>query len=198
MRTLVIAFCALGLSACNMVYSEKPLFTAADAKGGAKLKPGVWVRPDKDCVVAPDADPLPDCANAVTVAAEAFLPPPGAKLKPGEPESLPYLISGRNPSVIQVQVDLDPPKPGVRWLYFALRPTRSDGGKVVEAHVWFVQCGPPPPKDGKRYVTTEPLPGLTIKDNDCIAADADAVRGAAKASEAWDKDKDAIRWVREK
>ena len=47
-------------------------------------------------------------------------------------------------------------------------------------------------------MTLEPLPGLTIKENDCIAEDADAVRRAAKASEAWDEEKDTIRWLREK
>jgi hypothetical protein len=194
MRTLVIVLCALGVSACNMVYSEKPLFTAADARGGAKLKPGVWVRPDKDCVFAPDADPLPECANAVTVSADAFLPPPGAKLKPGEPAAVPYVIAGRGLAV--VQVEFEPSEPPPRWFYFALRPTKSDRGKAVEARIWFVQCGPPPPKGGKRYLTTQPRPGLTIKEHDCIAADAEAVRGAAKASEAWDEDKDTIRWVR--
>jgi hypothetical protein len=198
MRTLVIVLCALGLSACNMVYSEKPLFTAADAKGAAKLKPGVWVRPKPDCVLAPNADPLPECANAVTVSAEAFLPPPGVKPPEGEIGVLPYIMTGKDPAV--VQIDYNPPKEGGRrWLYFAVKPTKTDAkGKTIEGRIWFVQCGPPPPKGGTKYVTLKPLPGLKVQENDCIAETGDAVRGAAKASEAWDEEKESIRWLREK
>jgi hypothetical protein len=198
MRTLLIAASALSLGACNMVYSEKPLLTAADAKDAAVLRPGVWVRPEAECALTPGQTPLPDCANALTVSAEAFLPPPGVTPPPGEVAALPYLVSGRDPAV--VQVEYHPPKEAPpRWLFLGLKPSSTDAaGRVTEARIWFVQCGPPPPKGGARYVTLNPLPGLTIKENDCIAADADAVRGAATASEAWDQDKNVIRWLREK
>lgn len=48
MRALLIVLAALGLSACNLVYSEKPLFSAADVRGAPRLRPGVWVKPKAD------------------------------------------------------------------------------------------------------------------------------------------------------
>ena len=47
-----------------------------------------------------------------------------------------------------------------------------------------------------RYVTLTPLPGLEIRDNDCLARDAEAVRRAAKASEAWSTSPTTLKWVR--
>ncbi len=197
MRTLLIVLCAFGLSACNMVYTEKPLFTAADARRAPKLKPGVWVNPKPDCVFEPAQTPLPECANAASVDAEAFGPPPGAPPVPaGQPDRLPYVLVAGDPPVMQVELDLN--KAERRWLYVGVKPLKTDARRrIVEMRFWIALCGPPPPKGGKRWVTEAPLPGLKIVENDCIAEDAAAVRRAVKASEAWDEEKDAIRWLRD-
>ena len=198
MRTLLIVLVAFGLSACNLVYTEKPLWTAADARGAPKLKPGVWVNPKPDCAFEPKQTPLPECAHAATITAEALLPPPGeAARAEGEPDRLPYVLVAGDPPVMQLELDLK--KAERRWLYVGLRPLKTDNrGRVTEIRFWLAQCGPPPPKGSKEFVTAQPLPGLKIVENDCIPDDAASVFRAAKASEAWDEDKDSIRWLRDK
>ena len=197
MRTLLIVLAALGLSACNLVYTEKPLWTAADSRGAPKLKPGVWINPKPDCVFEPTQTPLPECAHAASVTAEAFGPPPGeAPVPAGEPDRLPYVLVAGDPLVMQVELDLK--KATRRWLYVGVRPMKTDRrGRIVEMRFWLAQCGPPPPKGGERFVTNEPLAGLKVVENDCIPESAAAVFRAAKASEAWDEDKDSVRWLRD-
>ena len=68
---------------------------------------------------------------------------------------------------------------------------------------WLVLCGEPPPGAGKdslrreEHLTRKPLPGLVI-DKElgvCRASTAAAVRGAARASEAWDEERAVMRWI---
>ena len=75
----------------------------------------------------------------------------------------------------------------VRTLY------RDADGAITEVKRWLVQCGPldPPGKDKQveagppRMVTSRPFAGLTLDaSNNCTAASADALRGAAGLSEA--------------
>jgi hypothetical protein len=67
-----------------------------------------------------------------------------------------------------------------------------------------VQCGPPPPvdKNGNSTAmgTLKPLPGIEMKPGDavCTTHSKDALRAAAKASEAWaDQPPHQSRWLRD-
>jgi hypothetical protein len=202
MRVLVLVLTVLALGGCNLVYSEKPLFTKADARGAPPLRPGVWVKPKPDCEFTADQRPLPDCADPLVIEAQVLRPPPDAAKAAGGPNQLPYVLARGEPRVMQVEVDL---KAGERmWLYQGLRAVRTDGqGRIVEARLWPVLCGPPPAKgatgaDGETaYVTPNPLPGLEVRAESCLARAPGPVRNAAAASEAWDEDQAQIRWLRE-
>ena len=91
------------------------------------------------------------------------------------------------------------------WGYAAVRPTKNDAqGRITAFVYWPILCGPPPPKTSKEDLglsgTQHPLPGLTMQDNgaDCTTDSKDALRNAARASEAWaDKPLAQARWVRD-
>ena len=201
MRSLLIVLCAVGLSACNMVYSEKPLFTAADSARGPKLKPGVWVSPKPDCAFEPAQTPLPDCADAVLIDATHFRAAPGAKApSPGGPEDLAYVLAAGAPPVMQLKLEMKDGGKAALWFYAGVKALKTDRrGRIVEMRAWPVQCGPPPPKGSNKHGTTAPLAGLAMdKDGNCTPKDAAAVFSAAKASEAWqDEPGDAARWLRD-
>ena len=65
MRPWLAICAALLLGACNMVHSDHPLFTAADAAGAASFRPGVWADPDPGCDFDPNlpVKQWPDCAH---------------------------------------------------------------------------------------------------------------------------------------
>lgn len=199
MRAIMIVACALALGGCNFVYSEKPMFTAADARGGAPLRPGVWMKPEADCVFD-KATPIktwPSCASAIVVRADRLVDP----AKPGK--DILYVLTAGDPPVFQTPV-VDDHKATI-YVYGGLRTIRKDAqGRVLEFSSWIAQCGPPPPKpkadDAKpRYVTEHPLPGLKIdeKTGMCLALKPGPVRDAVKASEAWSDDTRPASWVRD-
>lgn len=93
-------------------------------------------------------------------------------------------------------------KPARVWIYQGLAPVKFDAeGRIVEARAWTAQCGPPPPKqqDGSktRYSTDKPLPGLSMREENCIAKAQGPVRNAIKASEAYETDIRPMRWLRD-
>jgi hypothetical protein len=92
------------------------------------------------------------------------------------------------------------------FYFAALKPVARDGdGRIVEAEVWPIQCGPPPPaKPGaagadadQGGITDHPLPGLKVADSVCMPLGKDAVFNAAKASRAWADKLGTLRWVRD-
>ena len=198
MRIVLVIACALALGGCNFVFSRQPLFTEADARGAPKLRPGLWAKPDADCSfdAAKPFKEWPGCAGAMLVRPDRLDNPEGGD------KSLRYLIAGGDPPIIQVPADDDPKRSG--YVYGGIRITKRDSaGRVTELVSWIVQCGPPPeapgPGEKPKYVTAQPLPGLVIdeKAGMCIASDRDAVRRAAKASEAWRDKSPAAFWVRD-
>lgn len=198
MRIVLVIACALALGGCNFVFSKQPLFTEADTRGAPQLRPGLWAKPDEGCPFD-SAKPLkdwPGCAGAMLVRPDRLENPEGG----GKP--VPYLIAAGDPPVLQVPFDDDPKRSG--YVYGGIRLTKRDSaGRGTELVSWIAQCGPPPPapKPGEKrtYVTQQPLPGLVVDEaaGMCIASDADAVRRAVKASEAWmDKAPPAV-WIRD-
>ena len=212
LRLILIAGLAL-LSACNVVVTKAPLFTQADAAGAPSLRPGVWMFfKDPDCQVD-ESKPFtewPDCVGGGLVTVGDV-----AAHKGGAPagvlEHTPIVLAAGEPRILQAQVDVDlsvsasasangdatattsssstESKP---YGYAAVRPTKFDSdGRITAFIIWPVQCGPPPPKDAKGEdvapATLKPLPGIILKKGDpvCTTTSAAALRGAAKASEAW-------------
>lgn len=199
MRHLLVlaqaAVLAAALGGCNLVYSEQPMFTAANAAAAPQAEAGLWLMESENCTVDLAA-PVPDwpaCAEHQTVAdhgPRAFRLFPGGDLR----------LSAGDPLILQTRERDD----HGRWVYFyagGLATAYGLDGRATAFRFWPVQCGPPPPKPAQgeahsRYVTRAPLPGLKIHGDDCRARDPAAIRRAAQASEAWAETTSAIRWVR--
>ncbi len=136
--------CALAaLAGCNMVMTEKPMFTAADGKGAPRIRPGVW-RDDK-----------PNCAVDETLPQDKW--PPCAKAAPGVGAPTLWLEVAGDPPLLQVPLKLPGENPA--YLYMAFRPLKLDGqGRVIAMKSWPVKCGPPPPPDPMPAAEPPPAP----------------------------------------
>ncbi|NEX93451.1 hypothetical protein [Caulobacter sp. 17J65-9] len=216
---LAFAFSAgLLLSACNLVTTEAPLFTAADAAPTPPLREGVWVGgKDKDCRFD-EKRPVsswPKCANWFLARGDTLSHYDADKkaweyatLRNGRVSTFEdgqwkeeggFLLVAGDPLIGQVGVEKpDQPK---EYLYLGLRPTLDDQGRVIQMSAWFVQCGPPPPpaKDGEKpaFATQAPFAGMTMVENNCTTSSQDALRAAARASEGLDTTIPAARWLRD-
>src|SRR4051812_38974516 len=94
MRTLLILLAALSLAACNAAVSEKPLFSARDARGAPALKPGLWAMMENDsCAldVAPPPTQWPECAKPMIFDGRSLTSPSDGKAP------LPYLFAKGSP-----------------------------------------------------------------------------------------------------
>jgi hypothetical protein len=196
MRWLAILTLAAALGGCNLVYSERPLFTARNADAAPQAEPGLWLLENADCAVdvTTPVAPWPACAEHQLVTAE------GARAyRLFHPREM--LLAGGDPLIVQTR---EKDEHGRSAYFYAggLATAYGPDGRATAFRFWPVQCGPPPPPPAPgekrpRYVTEHPLRGLRINGADCLARDAGAVRGAAKASEAWiDGKPNVIRWVR--
>ena len=197
------AVCCMGLmtSACVMVGSDKPLFSAADASGAA-LRPGIWELQGDDCKFDP-ARPVttwPECANGMIVTPTRLT---GGFGKADPPQTMSYVLAGGDPPVIQLAAPQDRKPEDPSFLYAGVRPSRTDSaGRIVEAHVWLAACFRPPSNLNSK-AAPRPFPGLTMKKGDsyCRATEAGPVRNAAAKSEAiaikGDKLWVSAHWVRD-
>lgn len=141
-RALLLLAAAASLGGCNLVYSETPLFSAADARGAPQLRPGVWAEREEGCDFdsAKPVGEWPECAGG-SVISPTQLTTTGEK-----PSSTAYVLTGGDPQVMQFALEMEPTKPLI-YLYGGLRALkRDDRGRIVEAETWIAQCGPPPPK----------------------------------------------------
>lgn len=176
------------LAGCNMVVSERPWFSSADAENAAKLKPGLWA--------LSKCDPG-NALHCTTLTIEVT----GSELRRHEPNDLPaeatrqdallektrvnYLVIPGDPIIIQVQMRAPPElqrEPGANTTaYLGFAPTERDAdGQVIAGAVWPLVCGPEPKPGDANYglqdeqgsVTNHPLPGLTMADGfTCVAND---------------------------
>jgi hypothetical protein len=219
-RALALLGAVLTLGGCNLVVSEKPVFAAADAAGAPPLRPGVWSASQPGCDFKP-SDPVakwPQCAGGGVITATAIMasvdangPAPADQPPPtiAKPQmTIPYVLAAGDPRVMQIGMKLPPEMAGPSALFYfaALKPVARDAdGRIVQAEVWPIQCGPPPPakpasasgdadQDG---VTDHPLPGLKVDKGMCTPIDKAAVVNAAKASLAWAGQTGTMRWVRD-
>jgi hypothetical protein len=215
LRALAIALLAL-LGGCNMVITQEPLFSQADAAGAARLREGVWAQPPAEKCAFDEAAPIktwPSCANGLVVARDTLSGYSGQGDQ-RQWNSTPYVLAAGEPRVMQFYLTdslghsaLAP----ALYIYIDLNPTRfDDQGRITEFQTWFAMCGPPPPQKAianpdkgaaqtLRMGTLHPLAGLTMdKDgNNCTTASQDAVRRAAAASRAWSDEIATDRWLRD-
>lgn len=205
---------AVLLGGCNLVISEQPWFTEGQA--GPRLRPGVWVNLDPAGCTFDFAQPVenwPECAEPMIVRGDDYILREEAD-REGPPrwQTVRHLVVAGTPLIDQIEWrDKDETGERTRKVYFytGLAPTAyAADGAITEVKRWLVQCGPMnpaprKPKSGPRpqTVTKRPFPGLKVEGTNCTAANAEAVRGAAKASEAIsgnDRSSPMIgRWVRD-
>lgn len=208
-KTIIATLGALALGGCAVVTSDAPLFTAADAVGGAVLRPGVWAMPSEaDCAFdqkAPRKD-WPKCANATIVRPATFSN--GANDGPdGKDQTLNYLLTGGEPPVLQIMRP-DSEKDGPPVIYAGLRVTTfDDQHRATALRIWLALCAKPATSGGNLSPgPTTLLPGLTLRPGggqECYAKAKGPVRNAVKQSEIWiagGGDKDLTlqaHWVRD-
>jgi hypothetical protein len=208
----ILAACTAAalLGGCNLVLSERPLFTAADEAAAAPLRPGLWRSDDPKCQVK-ESRPVqtwPSCASWVLVRSGEILELHAEK-KPTTWQSDTFVLAAGDPRILQTQLVGDK---GPIYAFTAVKPLRlDDQGRIVAFRSWAVQCGPPPtdaelpdaplpegaphPKAGAPRIkkrdrgTLHPLPGLVMDDEgqNCLAREPAPVRAAAVASEVWAK-----------
>ncbi len=217
-RALALTAMALALGGCNLVVSEKPMFTAADAVGAPALRSGVWSASQSGCDFK-SSDPVakwPKCAGGGVITASAIMAsvdangpgsadqPPSTIAKPQT--TIPYVLAAGDPRVMQIDIKL-PTQAGPSAIFYfaALKPVSRDAqGRIVQAELWPIQCGPPPPpkpaaagrEADQGGITDHPLPGLKVADGMCTPTDKAAVINAAKASRVWADPIGTLRWVR--
>ena len=193
MRSWLPICVALTLCGCNMVHSDRPLFTTADAVGAPRFKPGVWAAPDQGCEFDPNlpVKTWPDCAHG-----EA-----GTKGEPG----MELLVAAGNSLVLQYggKGDDGTSTSSPNYYYFGLEaPSLDNRGWITAINPWPVACGPPR-RYGQHYRgpkgTRHPWPGLTMDadGNNCTAESPAAVRAAAILSRPKGRIPAAAYWVRD-
>jgi hypothetical protein len=189
---LIGGFAALAVGAslagCNMVVTETPLFSSADVGDAHPPRPGVWNADKADCAFDETLpqNKWPDCAKAT--------PPLSA--------SDPWLAVGGDPALLQLSMPKESPVIAGLSFYLAYRPLKlDDHGRTTEMAFWAVQCGPPP-KGSNPGLTQSLLPGLEPRadKSNCTTTSKEALRDAAKASEAWGQENGKTprsHWVRD-
>ena len=198
----LMAVCLL-LGACNVVITKTPLFSKADESGAPPLRPGLWrMGAEPDCKVD-EAKPLidwPKCARGVVIrdgAGGYYDRDSGAPVWATQL----IIVAGGTPRIGQVQAKLSGDvKVGANpYIYAGVRATKTDGeGRIVALSLWPVQCGPPP-SDDTTAGTAKPMAGIEMAPGDpvCTTQSSDALRAAAKASEAWTPKLMTARWLRD-
>jgi hypothetical protein len=203
-RAALAMAAALFLAGCNTVVTPQPLFTLADQGAGPGARTGVWRFDTTDDCKIDEARPLgewPACANGLVIQdggmAGFYDRSGGASVWTVEPM---LLVPGQ-PLVIQARITAsgDMKLEGKPYGYFGGRVTKTDArGRIIGFNTWPVQCGPPPTEEGA-MLTKKLLPGLTAKGDDafCATTSVDALRNAARASEAWARTVTEAHWVRD-
>jgi len=211
MRIAALLCTAALLGGCNMITSERPLFSAADAAGQPQLRPGVWIGEKPDCQIdeAKPRDQWPDCIDSWVVRPNEVVAARDKGKPPGAGDRYPIVLAKGDPAVLQIGLTNDAGAIG-GYVYAGLKPLKRDErGRIIEYKLWPALCGPPPKADpndqGDGMVTSHPLDGLVIdkKNHDCVATDPAPVRVSARLSEAWNDadggsaDDGRARWVRD-
>jgi len=204
-----ICLLAAGLSACNLVTTSEPMFTAADAAGAPALREGLWANIEPDCKVdlKKPASRWPSCAEGFVIQDGMLFSQDEASDKD---QRAGFILASTDPRILQIKLTgEDGNADQVGYFYFGVDPLKFDAqGRILEFTAWLVLCGPPPPKDYKlpdgerRYGTLEPFAGMIMDEalSDCSPVDENALAPAAAASLKLDPQASggaASRWVRD-
>lgn len=207
MRKALAAAAILILTGCNDVHSVRPLIH--DADGAPVFRPGLWVGLNNNCPfdAAQPVDSWPSCAGAMVIGRSRIV----WATKVSRGDLMTFRLTGRLPTIIQTRIVKD--RSGrTRSDRFAaqLGPYQyagltvlaaDDQGRMTQVAYWSALCGPPPPQakpgESPRYVTDQPLPGMTVIGDACTTRSLDAVRSAVIASRDWSMPNE-LRWVRDK
>ena len=127
-RSLAAALSLAVLGACNVVMTNAPVFSPADAAGAPALREGVWRQDGGDAGCKFDErQPLgtwPACANAVVIKGGAL----GGYRAQGDKKtwvSTPYILASGSPRVLQTYLDAEIGGVG-------LGPRGQQNGEAVE------------------------------------------------------------------
>jgi hypothetical protein len=182
---LPLLFC---LGACNMVYSETPMFTDADRH---KLAPrdGIWLAEIKDCPVdsAMPESTWPECAMWLVArdSGRDLLLSDGK----GQTQRIVALYAAGTPMIAQGRWIDDAKDPATAHYGFqGLEPNSSGSDdRFTAAITWPVECGIKEP--GQSAI--KPFPGISPE---CRPSSKDAIRAAAIASDR--SEQMSWRWIR--
>jgi hypothetical protein len=182
------------LAACNVVVSNKPWFTQADAAGAPRLREGVWLGSSPltgPCAVdeRQPIDAWPDCARPVLVRRSDLvqLSKDNGRWRQMR---MPYVLAGGEPLILQVGATY---AGKIGYVYEWVRVNRlDDQGRVIAYAGWFVLCS-----SAGSGGTTASYPGLVKQDDDCTASSIAALRSAAKASDSDATEMAQAHWVRD-
>jgi hypothetical protein len=149
-RNVAGSLLALGLGACSVVSTERPMFGPTDARGAPVLKAGLWALPERGCRFKPRADPVkwPDCVQALEIRAgqiRDLKPDTEAQRKHqarvGGDKPMSFLLAAGDPPILQVQSSGEG---APSYFYFGLRPLASGvDGAIIRARGWIALCKDP-------------------------------------------------------
>lgn len=139
---------ALTLAACNNISSEAPLFARDDVARTPVLRAGMWGVRKEGCALTASGRQPNGCTPPIEISADLV----------GDPAAggIPYILSDGSPPVIQLSVP-DQQTRKTTYYYWAVEPIARDaGGRVTEAWIWPVQCGPlaPAPEEDSTAAET--------------------------------------------
>ena len=202
----LLAIAASALGACNVVTTQTPLFSKADASS-LSMRDGIWTSPGDTCAFDETlkVDAWPECASPGLVRhGELLAWDREAKAwKPGDTD---FLFIAGDPVVLQAHASAD--AAGGFYLYAGIEPKLDANGRIIAVKAWPVLCGPPPPSasggastdEATQAITKSPFPGMVVdeKAQNCTTTDKDVVRRAARASRQYETSALAnIHWVRD-
>lgn len=217
-KAFLAMLAVLPLGACNMVISEQPWFSEPS---GPQLKDGLWANlqtPDCQLDAAAPIASWPACASPMLVTGTSYSGPPNGSaakdVEPGKWQAIPHILVNGDPQVDQLRLDPNGADGQTgSWgdkpvhLYMALKPIAKDAeGRITATERWPVLCGPMPKKPREKngvpnFTTDRPFKGIKLEGEACLAQSADALRGAAAASESAAQEggftKVLSRWVRD-
>ncbi|HEY6816720.1 MAG TPA: hypothetical protein VI168_14365 [Croceibacterium sp.] len=190
LRIVALAAILLGLSGCNLVVSEEPWFSEAEAQPKPRLRDGLWLAADPGCRVdeAKPAERWPDCASASFVRGDEtwtmdWETAEGrgrrrtfAGWKRDTPDDEMMFVANGDHLIAQGQSQVTPEgtlpaeiasasdmPAAPSYMYLAFRFQLGDDGKAIAMESWSVQCGPLPVERrsrGRRRQSEDDLPAL--------------------------------------
>jgi hypothetical protein len=163
-RPVMLPLAVLALSACNMAFSEKPLFAPDQRSSALVLENGLWVAVEVDCQVDFDTskESWPECAKWAVVSGNKIV-------KPQSDAQDVFMIDGKPPII---QGDYSNKRKKV-YAFIGFEPKAfSPPGRIVALEMWPIPCGTF--EDGSAKV--RPFPGFS---DECYAESMNAVRLAA-------------------